>query len=98
MIRATKELGSTLLCMVLTCKLDYHKLKSITERNLSKEDLQYKLMHCCSEIDGLRVMNNKYIYFISRVSSELFKTCFGFSRHPAKKLLSAFKLYLSKSV
>ena len=69
----------------------------ITEKQFSEEDLQFKLMHCISEIDGLRVMNNHHIYFISKVSNELFYSCYGFSNHPAKKLINAFKLYLTKS-
>lgn len=46
---------------------------------------------CISEIDGLRFATNEGMFFISEVSSDLFKTCYPFSNHPAKKLLKAYK-------
>ena len=46
---------------------------------------------CISEIDGIRFATNEGIFFISKVSKELYNTCYPFSTHPAKKLLKAYK-------
>ena len=44
-----------------------------------------------SEIDGIRFAKNEGIFFISKVSKELYNSCYPFSTHPAKKLIKAYK-------
>lgn len=46
---------------------------------------------CISEIDGLRFATNEGIFFISKVSKELYNSCYPFSTHPSKKLIKAYK-------
>ena len=46
---------------------------------------------CISEIDGIRFATNDGIFFISKVSKELYNTCYPFSNHPSKKLMKAYK-------
>ncbi len=69
----------------------------ITEKSGTYALQNTEFMFCLTEIDGLRVITHKYLYFISKVSKELYHTCYPFSNHPAKKLLNAFKLDLEKS-
>ena len=51
---------------------------------------------CISEIDGLRYITNDGVFFISRVTKEMFDTCYPFSDAPSKKLLNAYKSDLLK--
>ena len=51
---------------------------------------------CISEVDGLRYATNEGIFFISKVNQDLYRTCYPFSTHPAKKLLKAYKIDLMK--
>jgi len=63
----------------------------ITERSGQSAMLNISFMYCISESDGLRVFTLKNIFFISKVSKQLYNTCYPFSEDPAKKLLSAYK-------
>ena len=63
----------------------------ITDRSAQSAMLNISFMHCISEVDGLRVITLKNIFFISKVSKELYNTCYPFSEDPAKKLLNAYK-------
>jgi hypothetical protein len=63
----------------------------ITERSGQSAMLNISFMHCISEVDGLRVITLKNIFFISKVSKQLYNTCYPFSEDPAKKLLNAYK-------
>ena len=59
--------------------------------------LNSKFMHCISEIDGLRIITNSAIFFISKVSKELYETCFPFSSSTSRKLLNAYKSSCEKN-
>ena len=59
--------------------------------------LNSKFMHCISEIDGLRIITNSSIFFISKVSKELYETCFPFSSSSSRKLLNAYKSSCEKN-
>ena len=54
----------------------------------SKEELVYA--KCISEVDGIRIMTNNGVYFISKVDKNLYKTCYPFENNSAKKLLKAY--------
>ena len=45
---------------------------------------------CISEVDGLRFASNNGIFFISKVNSDLYKTCYPFINSPSKELLKAY--------
>ena len=78
--------------------------------NSTKNTLVYKIVEgesmlamqggvfskCISEVDGLRYATNEGIFFISKVNPDLYKVCYPFSDHPAKKLLKAYKSDLMK--
>ena len=45
---------------------------------------------CITEVDGLRYITNEGIFFISKISKELYDICYTFSNSPSKKLLKAY--------
>ena len=51
---------------------------------------------CISEVDGMRYICNEGTFLISKVSNELFNTCYIFSDNCSKKLLQAYKKYVDK--
>ncbi len=77
------------------------KNKTIYYKNTDKVfqniGLQYQLMYCFTEVDGLRVITHDSLFFISKVSKELFHACYDFSNHSSKKLLNVYKLALRKN-
>ncbi len=64
----------------------YHK---ITERNGQSAILNTSFIYCKSEVDGLRIITHHNLFFISKVSKELYISCYPFSDDPTKKLLNA---------
>ena len=68
----------------------------ITEKRGSLALQNMEFMFCCSEIDGLRVITHNNLYFIHKVSKEIFLTCYPFSNHSVKKLLYSYKLDIEK--
>ena len=77
------------------------KNKTLIYKMIEKESqsamLNSKFMHCISEIDGLRIITNSAIFFISKVSKELYETCFPFSSSTSRKLLNAYKSSCEKN-
>jgi hypothetical protein len=67
------------------------------EKDSQRAMMNSKFMHCISEVDGLRIVTNKSIFLISKVSKELYETCFPFSSSPSRKLLNAYKSSCEKS-
>jgi len=65
----------------------YYKISNKSGANAL---LDISFMYCISEIDGLRILTQDKIFFISKVSIELFKCCFTFSDSPSKKLINAY--------
>ena len=63
----------------------------ITERSGQSAILNTSFMYCKSEVDGLRIITHHNLFFISKVSKELYNSCYPFSDDPAKKLLNAYK-------
>ena len=51
---------------------------------------------CISEIDGLRFATNEGMFLISKVNTDLFKSCYTFSNSPSKQLIKAYKSDLMK--
>ena len=51
---------------------------------------------CISEIDGLRFATNEGMFLISKVNTDLFKSCYTFSNYPSKQLLKAYRSDLMK--
>ena len=77
------------------------KNKTLIYKMIEKDShiamLNSKFMHCISEIDGLRIITNSSIFFISKVSKELYETCFPFSSSSSRKLLNAYKSSCEKN-
>ena len=73
--------------------IDY-KINEIEDVNAPPEDFYF--CKCISEIDGLRFLTNKGIFFIKRVPSELYEICFPTNKTPSKKLLNAYNSTLTK--
>ncbi len=69
----------------------------ITNRSGESVLLNMNFMFCISEIDGLRILTHDNVYFISKVSKELFQCCFPFSDAPTKKLINAYNLKREKN-
>ena len=46
---------------------------------------------CISEVDGLRLITNDGVYFISKVPQELYEVCQTFSQASSKKLLKLYE-------
>lgn len=63
----------------------------ISNKNPAIATLTPQFSHCISEVDGLRVLTNEGVYFICKVSNELYDSCFPFSEEASKKLISAYK-------
>ena len=51
---------------------------------------------CISEIDGLRFLTNKGVFFIKKVPNELYEICFSTGNPSSKKLLNAYNSSLTK--
>ncbi|MCQ2818443.1 MAG: hypothetical protein MJ252_14340 [archaeon] len=61
----------------------------MTKRNKTL-DPNEKVLHCISEIDGLRILTKEGIFFISQVPEDLYKSTYTFSEDNAKKLMKAY--------
>jgi len=68
-----------------------------TDKVFQNIGLQYQLMYCFTEVDGLRIITHDSLFFISKVSKELFHACYDFSNHCSKKLLNSYKLALMRN-
>ena len=68
-----------------------------TEKVFPNIGLKHQLMYCFTEVDGLRVITHDSLFFISKVTKELFQSCYDFSNHSSKKLLNVYKLALRKN-
>ena len=73
--------------------IDY-KINEIEDLNAPPED--YFFCKSISEIDGLRIVTNKGVFFIKKVPNELFEICFPTNNTPSKKLLNAYNSALTK--
>ena len=57
--------------------------------NKIPSSLTCRLCYCLSEVDGLRVLTNTEVFFISKVSRELYDVCLS-EDDPSHKLLKAY--------
>lgn len=49
-----------------------------------------KLMHCITEIDGLRVITQDGLFFINKVPDYMLNTCYDIEETPARKLIASY--------
>ena len=73
--------------------IDY-KINEIEDLNAPPEDFYF--CKCLSEIDGLRFLTNKGVFFVKKVPNELYEICFPTNITPSKKLLNAYNSALTK--
>ena len=73
--------------------IDY-KINEIEDLNAPPEDFYF--CKCISEIDGLRFLTNKGVFFIKKVPNELYEICSPNNNNPSKKLLTAYNSALTK--
>ena len=71
-----------------------YKINETEELNIPPED--YYFCKCISEIDGLRFVSSKGVFFINKVANELIEICFPNENTPSKKLLNAYNSALTK--
>ena len=71
-----------------------YKINEIEDLNAPPEDFYF--CKCKSEIDGLRFLTNKGVFFISKVPNELYEICSTNNNTPSKKLLNAYNSALAK--
>ena len=57
----------------------------------------YLYCKCISEVDGLRFMNDKEIFLVSKVNEELAQICNPFSVSYMRKLINSYGNFLSKN-
>ena len=73
--------------------IDY-KINEIEDVNAPPEDFYF--CKCISEVDGLRFLTNKGVFFIKKVPNELYEICCPNNNNPSKKLLNAYNSALTK--
>ena len=71
-----------------------YKINEIEDLNVPPED--FYSCKSLSEIDGLRFLTNKGVFFIKKVPNELYEICFPSNNTPSKKLLNAYNSALTK--
>ena len=92
---AISIIGQMYILLVNTFQktIDY-KINEIEELNAPPEGFFF--CKCVSEIDGLRILTNKGVFFIKKVPNELYEICFPTNNPPSQKLLKAYNSALTK--
>ena len=92
---AISIIGQMYILLVNTFQktIDY-KINEIEELNAPPEGFFF--CKCVSEIDGLRFLTNKGVFFIKKVPNELYEICFPTNNPPSQKLLKAYNSALTK--
>ena len=93
---AISIIGQMYILLVNTFEktIDY-KINEIEDLNTPPEDFYF--CKGLSEIDGLRFLTNKGVFFIKKVPNELYEICFpNKTNTPSKKLLNAYNSALTK--
>ena len=88
-------IGQMYILLLNTFKktIDY-KINEIEDVNAPPQDFYF--CKCISEVDGLRFLTNKGVFFIKKVPNELYEICFLSNNTPSKKLLKAYNSALTK--
>ena len=91
---------SGLSLLFLIHKIDKYISYEITEEEAGEKDILKQKLYskCISEVDGIRILTNDGIYFISKISKDLIDICTPFSNSYPKKLIQAYQNYMNKSI
>ena len=91
---------SGLSLLFLIHKIDKYISYEITEEEAGEKDILKQKLYskCISEVDGIRILTNDGIYFISKISKDLIDICTPFSNSYPKKLIQAYQNYMNQSI